>query len=85
MPVSVSEREIALGDENTNGTTFRPEGPVDLEPNTRVRVTIESTEAVALRRRSFLQIARALKLDGPPDWSARLKGYSMGKAQEESR
>jgi predicted DNA-binding antitoxin AbrB/MazE fold protein len=58
-----------------DGMTFRPEGPVDLEPNTRVRVTIESTEAVVPKKRSFLQTARALKLDGPPDWSARLEEY----------
>lgn len=58
-----------------DGTMFRPERPVDLEPNTRVRVTIESTEAVAPKKRSFLQTARALKLDGPPDWSARLEEY----------
>jgi len=58
-----------------DGTTFRPEGSVNLEPNTRVRVTIELTEAVASKERSFLQTARALKLDGPPDWSARLEEY----------
>jgi len=68
-----------------DGTTFRPEGPVDLEPNTRVRVTIESMEAVAPKRRSFLQTARALKLDGPSDWSARLEEYLYREDTEENK
>jgi hypothetical protein len=62
-----------------DGTTFRLAGPVDLEPNTRVRVTIELMEAVAPKKRSFLQTARALKLDGPPDWSVRLEEYLYGE------
>ena len=34
---------------------------------------------LSTKKRSFLQTARALKLDGPPDWSARLEEYLYGE------
>ena len=61
-----------------DGRVFVPEQPVSLAPNTRVRATIEAP-------RSFLDAARSLNVDGPPDWSSRLDGYLYGErlAEEE--
>ncbi len=56
-----------------DGKVFHPEEPVALTPDTRVRVTIEAVEAVELQPRSFFKTARALRLEGPPDWSTRLQ------------
>jgi hypothetical protein len=64
-----------------DGEVLRPEGPVTLAPNTRVRVTIETTLVDESRSRSFLQTAQALNLDGPSDWSERLEEYLYGEAK----
>lgn len=58
-----------------DGKVFHPEELVELKPDTRVRATIEAVEPVDLQPRSFLHTARALSLDGPPDWSARIEEY----------
>jgi predicted DNA-binding antitoxin AbrB/MazE fold protein len=62
-----------------DGEVLRPDEPIELEPNTRVRITIEPTTRSSEKKgRSFLQIARSLKLEGPPDWSERLDDYLYG-------
>lgn len=60
-----------------DGEVLRLEEPLQLPPNTRVRVTIELAAPPTRPegRRSFLQTARALELEGPPDWSSRLEDY----------
>jgi len=57
-----------------DGEVFRPEEPVSLSPNTQVRITVELAEAgqEGKKKASFLETARSLKLQGPPDWSSRL-------------
>ncbi len=56
-----------------DGLVLRPEEPLDLEEGTRVRITVEAVPSTAADRpRSFLQTARSLQLEGPPDWSANL-------------
>ncbi len=62
-----------------DGKVFRPEGPVELRPDTRVRATIEAIGPAAPQPRSFLQTAQALGLDGPPDWSVRLEEHLYGE------
>ena len=62
-----------------DGKVFRPEKPLDLKPNIRVRITIDTSEGKALKKSSFLQTARSLKLEGPPDWSLHLEDYLYGK------
>lgn len=62
-----------------DGTVLRPVEPLTLEPNTRVRITIE-TELVEQKSTSFLQTARSLELEGPPDWSANFDEYLYGGA-----
>jgi hypothetical protein len=67
-----------------DGETFRPEEPLELAPNTRVRLTIE-TPSPAEASMSFLKTARSLKLDGPADWSANLEECLYGKTPERGR
>jgi len=55
-----------------DGTVCHPTQPVALAPNTRVRMTIETVLPAEGQTASFLRTARALNLDGPPDWSANL-------------
>ncbi len=63
-----------------DGNVLRPQEPLALEEGTRVRVTIEPVAAPAADKpRSFLQTARSLRLDGPPDWSANLDQYLYGQ------
>jgi predicted DNA-binding antitoxin AbrB/MazE fold protein len=62
-----------------DGHVLRPEEPLNLRPNTRVRITIESPDADKSKSLSFLATARKLNLDGPPDCSARIEDYLYGK------
>ena len=65
-------------DATFDGNVFRPDGPIELEPNTRVRLTIEPAPASAQESESFLRVARSLNLEGPSDWSSRLDEYLYG-------
>lgn len=55
-----------------DGEVLRPDEPVTLAPNTRVRLVIETPEDAESRPASFLRTALSLDLQGPVDWSARL-------------
>ncbi len=61
-----------------DGEVLRPEDPLILEPNTRVRITIEPAKSAADDSTSFLRTGRALCLDGPPDWAVNLHAYLYG-------
>ena len=61
-----------------DGSVFRPDQPIELEPNTRVRITIEPATTSDKEPVSFLEVAESLNLEGPPDWSARLDEYLYG-------
>ena len=58
-----------------DGEVLRPAEPLELQANTRVRITIETTEMPQTEPSSFLRTARSLNLEGPPDWSTRIEGY----------
>jgi len=62
-----------------DGNVFRPTGPVPLSPNTPVRLTVETLPAKVSSPTSFLQTARSLDLQGPPDWASNLDDYLYGK------
>ncbi len=62
-----------------DGKVFLPAKPVPLTPNTRVRIIIETMLPNGDETASFLQTARSLNLDGPPDWSANLDEYLYGE------
>ena len=64
-----------------DGEVLRPDEPLELEPNTRVRITIEATTAEG-KRGSFLRTARSLNLEGPPDWSERIEEYLYGRESD---
>lgn len=55
-----------------DGKVLLPEEPLDLRPNTRVRITVETGSVPEGEPYSFLRIARSLNLEGPPDWSGSL-------------
>ena len=61
-----------------DGKVLRPTEQIELAPNTRVRMTIETMPPAEDETASFLQTARALNLDGPSDWSANLDDYLYG-------
>jgi len=61
-----------------DGKVFRPDDPLMLEPNIRVRLTIETVQPGMERAKSFLRAARSLNLEGPPDWAANLETYLYG-------
>ena len=62
-----------------DGTVLRPDTPLPLEANTRVRLTVETLPSAEQRPRSFLRTARSLKLEGSADWSANLDHYLYGE------
>ena len=64
-----------------DGQVFRPEEPVDLKPDTRVRAIIEPASAAVRGPGSFFETARSLNLEGPPDWSSRLEDYLYGTSR----
>ena len=63
---------------NFDGSVFRPTEPVALSPNTPVRLTVETLPAVTVQPTSFLQTARALELQGPPNWASNLDDFLYG-------
>ena len=61
-----------------DGEAFVPKEPVSLKPNTRVRLTFETTLTAVDEITSFLDVALSLNLEGPPDWSEKLEEYLYG-------
>ena len=64
-----------------DGETFRPEGPISLEPNTRVRVFVAEKFEDIKAGEPFcsLRAMLAANLNGPPDWSERIHEYLYGE------
>jgi predicted DNA-binding antitoxin AbrB/MazE fold protein len=67
-----------------DGAVFRPTAPVELKPNTRVRVTVSADEEKTAKGVSFLDTASGLNLEGPEDWSANIEHYLYGRPDEPS-
>jgi hypothetical protein len=63
-----------------DGTTFHPEQPVAIPPNTRVLLTVEAVacEPRLVKPTSFVDTALSLRIDGPSDWSSRVDHYLYG-------
>jgi hypothetical protein len=55
-----------------DGEVLRTDEPVDLEPNTKVRITIEAIKSPAEKTLSLLNTAASLNLEGPSDWSVKI-------------
>lgn len=61
-----------------DGQVIRPDAPLKLEPNTRVRITVTPVKPVRSKKKSFLETARSLKLKGPTDLAENLDDYLYG-------
>jgi|GEM_PF-322074 len=61
-----------------DGKVLHPDEPLELAPNTRVRIAIEEVLPAGDDVPSFLEVARSLRIEGPPDWSANLDKYLYG-------
>lgn len=61
-----------------DGKTLHPVEPLDLHPNTRVRLTIENIAGEPGRPQSFIETALAMELEGLADWSENLDKYCYG-------
>ena len=62
-----------------DGKVSYPEEPVDIDPCTYMHITIEIIKPAKAKTGSFLQTARALKLEGPADWSSHIEDCLYGK------
>ncbi len=58
-----------------DGKDILPDNQINLAPNTRIIIRIETVEEKSSGKCSFLKTARSLNLDGPKDWSERLDYY----------
>ncbi len=62
-----------------DGKVLQLDEPLELAPNTEVTITLEVVEDNASDQpKSFLDVAESLRLQGPPDWSARIDDYLYG-------
>ena len=62
-----------------DGTVLHPNESLLLEPNTQVKMTIETIPPANQDANIFLDTAQSLNLDGPPDWSTNLDTYLYGE------
>jgi hypothetical protein len=58
-----------------DGNVLRPEGPLNLQPNTKVRITVETPDVQLGAPYSFLDLAASLNLEGPSDMSTNWEKY----------
>ncbi len=61
-----------------DGQVIRPDAPLKLEPNTRVRITVTPVKPAHGVKKSFLATARSLKLKGLTDLAENLDDYLYG-------
>jgi predicted DNA-binding antitoxin AbrB/MazE fold protein len=62
-----------------DGKVFRPETPVDLQPNCKVHLVVStSDERQKKEGKSLLRDLAAMNLEGPPDWSENFEDYLDG-------
>lgn len=62
-----------------DGNVLRPEDPIPLGPNVRVRITVEAVRVKDGEPYCSLDAMLAANLDGPPDWSERIHEYLYGE------
>lgn len=68
-----------------DGQVFRPIEIVELQPDTRVQLVVTVKVASEEKPKSFLRVARSLKLQGPKDWSSRIDDYLYGGASVDDK
>lgn len=64
-----------------DGQVFRPVQTVELQPDTQVELVVTVKAVPSEKSKSFLRTARALKLQGPKDFSSRIDDYLYGGAE----
>jgi hypothetical protein len=67
-------------DATFDGTALQFNETLDIEPNTLVRVTIETVDTPSPS--DFLAVCLAANLDGPSDWSENLEEYLYGNKRD---
>ena len=67
-----------------DGIVLRPDNPLQIEANTRVRLTLETLPPEKASPKSFLQTALSLNLDGPADWSVKIDDTLYGSDHVET-
>ena len=65
-----------------DGEVLCPEEPLEIRPDTRVLITIEFSNKLQKKKRSFLQTAKSLNLKGPSDWSAKFEDYLYDREKD---
>jgi hypothetical protein len=64
-----------------DGVTLVPEVTLNIKSGTRVRITVESLlPETKTNKKSFLQTAKSLNLQGKPDWSDNIDQYLYGES-----
>ncbi|MBL8113448.1 MAG: hypothetical protein JNK60_11215 [Acidobacteria bacterium] len=61
-----------------DGTVIKLDAPMNIDPNTRVRVTVEPVSSVPSRVPGFLETALRNQVVGPRDWATNIEGYLHG-------
>jgi predicted DNA-binding antitoxin AbrB/MazE fold protein len=61
-----------------DGKVFLPNEKVTLEPNTRVQILVNVEPPTETESKSFLSVARSLRLQGPKDFSEKVDEYLYG-------
>lgn len=64
-----------------DGEVFRPTEAVELKPDTHVQLIVTVKSPAAEKPKSFLRVARSLKLAEPVDWSSRVDDHCSGEAR----
>ena len=65
-----------------DGAVFRPQEPLDLEPNTRYVLTLEGETPEDEDRPLLKYLELARELDLPPDFAAQRHHYLHGHAKQ---
>jgi len=63
-----------------DGSVLRPKQPLELAPNTIVKVTVETIGGAYSA--DFVDACLTANLDGPEDWSENLDNYLYGTGDE---
>jgi len=66
-------------DATFDGEVFRPDEPVDLQPNTKVKLQLlVKKKKKTGKPYSFLDYALSVDIDAPPDYASRIDDYLYG-------
>lgn len=70
-------------DATFDGNVFRPDVPVEIPANTRVRLTVQANESHSGQAAvSFFDVAKSLQIEGPADWASNLEEYMYGRKDQ---